>query len=242
MSNRTARPSDMLQRELGLIEPVAGPVTQPVTQPVTGPTPHSADRAPSASVQTTRRRRWNSLVWGAAGFVAGALFWHSIGFWSFVQTTLVPTPDSRRAEREAGSADTRMSHTSNSPSPVRPLRTSAKIGGRHEPSAPTGSPSTAVGTPALVQTGPPVAAPPLASASTNAVDVQPNCTAIARAKDGAGGAVQSCTLAPVPLLEGAGLAIADKQPVRVQGVKPAETAKAAPLMWQAKVEVNTAGR
>jgi hypothetical protein len=235
MSNRTARPSDMLQRELGLIEPIASSLTGSALGP-----PRRAERMVRASVGVDRRGRWNSVAWGATGFVAGALFWHSIGFWSFVQTTLVPTPDSRRVERDAGTSDTRVSNTSTSPSPVRQLRTSAKIAGRHEPSPPT---VAATGTPIAAQTGTPVAALTVAGSSKQVVgEAQPNCTVIARAKDGTGGAVQSCTPAPVPLVDGAGLALADKQPAKAQAMKPMDSAKAPPIVWQAKVEVNTPAR
>jgi hypothetical protein len=224
MANKLSKPSRLLEQELGLVDDVPR-ILQDSRAFVNG-----AEESTHSS-RTAHKRRWNSFCWGAGGFVAGALFWHSIGFWSFIQTTLVPTPDSRRADRETINSDARLSANTTSPSPVRPLRNTAKIAGRHEPTA---QPGSTVATIAPPQTPTPSA--------QDAAGTDTNCTVIARAKDGLGGAVQTCTSAPLPLIEGKGLQIADKQPVKAGVAKSADSAKAALLVWQAKVEVATEPR
>jgi len=42
-----------------------------------------------------RRRLRTALAWSAAGFLAGALFWHAVGFWGFISDVVLdpaPTP------------------------------------------------------------------------------------------------------------------------------------------------------
>jgi hypothetical protein len=47
-------------------------------------------RAPSAPVNSSNRsvkragRLRAALLWGGLGFIAGAVFWHLVGFWSFI--------------------------------------------------------------------------------------------------------------------------------------------------------------
>jgi hypothetical protein len=43
----------------------------------------SARDEPENSPRSTRRLR-GALLWGGLGFIAGAVFWHLVGFWSFV--------------------------------------------------------------------------------------------------------------------------------------------------------------
>ena len=48
-----------------------------------------AGRVPSATVTRAGPRRsggrvLTALLWGGLGFIAGAVFWHLVGFWSFV--------------------------------------------------------------------------------------------------------------------------------------------------------------
>jgi hypothetical protein len=160
-------------------------------------------------------RRWNSVAWGGAGFVAGALFWHSIGFWSFIQTTLVPSSDMRRVERDVG-GEARGQTTQTTYSPIRPLKTTNKIAGKHQPT------STAV-----------AAEPVTVAASPRPlVEPQSDCIVILRGSDGVSSGAQPCSTTSRVLTEGAGLRLADKQPV-----KPLELSKSAPLVWSAKVEV-----
>jgi hypothetical protein len=221
MTNKLSKPSRLLEQELGLVDDVPRILQDS----------RAYDNGAEESAHPSRiahKRRWNSFCWGAGGFIAGALFWHSIGFWSFIQTTLVPTPDSRRAERETINSDARLSSNTTSPSPVRPLRNTAKIAGRHEATAQPGS---------TVATIAPPHTPPPTPSGQEAAGTDTNCTVIARAKDGLGGAIQTCTSVPLPLIEGKGLQIADKQPVKAGVAKSTESAKAALLVWQAKVEV-----
>jgi hypothetical protein len=35
------------------------------------------------------RRIWATLSWGALGFISGAIFWHVIGFWTFVSDAVL---------------------------------------------------------------------------------------------------------------------------------------------------------
>lgn len=51
------------------------------------PVPLDQDAAPR------RRRDWTPVLWGGAGFVAGALVWHVVGFWSFVSSVVLNGDD-----------------------------------------------------------------------------------------------------------------------------------------------------
>lgn len=51
-------------------------------------------------------RQWVAPTWGAAGFVLGVAFWHSLGFWDFVGKTVLKGDEEERrmarAETPAG--------------------------------------------------------------------------------------------------------------------------------------------
>jgi hypothetical protein len=64
-----------------------------------GPRPASAHpqrvstKKPPVSGATTARSpskgRSTALVWGGVGFVTGAVFWHAVGFWTFVSDVVL---------------------------------------------------------------------------------------------------------------------------------------------------------
>lgn len=53
--------------------------------------------APSRQVSSKRRRISSAVLSGLAGFVLGAIFWHLVGFWSFVSHVVLKGPDGRTA-------------------------------------------------------------------------------------------------------------------------------------------------
>lgn len=81
------------------------------------PAPKRVDRpAPK------HRADWPSaLLWGGGGFVVGAIFWHLIGFWSFVSTVVLGDTDHRRATAEA-----QKGWTTQVIGPPSPARTTSK--------------------------------------------------------------------------------------------------------------------
>jgi len=38
------------------------------------------------------RSRWRAILWATLGFVTGAIFWHVIGFWTFVSDVVLNRP------------------------------------------------------------------------------------------------------------------------------------------------------
>src|SRR5665647_2022752 len=77
----------------------------------------SASRDSSAPAQTgavsprTRRPARGALACGAIGFACGAIFWHAIGFWSFVSDVVLnhaggDTFTVRDAQPDAGTLET----------------------------------------------------------------------------------------------------------------------------------------
>lgn len=56
--------------------------------------------APQRANTSAAKRRWSevtsAIVWGGGGFVVGAVFWHVIGFWSFMSAVVLGDADSRR--------------------------------------------------------------------------------------------------------------------------------------------------
>jgi len=45
------------------------------------------------------RQGWSAAVWAISGFFAGAVFWHFVGFWSFLGSIVLTGPDpSRRVD------------------------------------------------------------------------------------------------------------------------------------------------
>ena len=68
----------------------------PVEQP--GRVPRTV--APSGPLPP---RRTTTIAWGALGFVVGAVFWHFIGFWSFVSDVVLKGhPEDARVVAQAG--------------------------------------------------------------------------------------------------------------------------------------------
>lgn len=59
----------------------------------------------------------SALIWGGGGFVVGAVFWHLIGFWSFVSAVVLGDTDHRRTTAEAQKGWT--THVIGPPSPAR---------------------------------------------------------------------------------------------------------------------------
>jgi hypothetical protein len=164
-----------------------------------------------------RPRRLSSAIWALSGFVLGAVFWHTIGFWSFVNSTLLPGPDARRTEREAAIVEARTTQQGNPRSPLRPTRSGTKTVTKLP------DPSHAD----LLHSE--LAAAPSAPLVINAMTVA-DCVTLVRRMQGQGVETGACASSVGPLAEGAGLALADR------GL-PKAAANAPPLLWQAKVEV-----
>lgn len=55
------------------------------------------DPAPRKPRRTLRA----ALLWGALGFFAGAVFWHAVGFWTFVSEVVLNREDSAKFARQA---------------------------------------------------------------------------------------------------------------------------------------------
>jgi hypothetical protein len=56
----------------------------------------------SAAANATGRWRYRTaLLWSAGGFLAGALFWHAIGFWQFVSDVVFDPAPSPTAQMTA---------------------------------------------------------------------------------------------------------------------------------------------
>jgi len=45
--------------------------------------------APDTPPERSRRTLRSALLWGGFGFVAGVIFWHAVGFWSFVSEVVL---------------------------------------------------------------------------------------------------------------------------------------------------------
>jgi hypothetical protein len=172
-----------------------------------GPAPPGAD-APSRASQ-----RKSSAAWACAGFVVGALFWHTIGFWSFVQATLVPDGNSRRAEREQSASETRPIATASLRSPVRPTRTGTTT-------------SSKLNEPPPAETIAPVIVPVILNPTEIA-----GCVMLTRKTGGGLAEATACAPLAAPLADGAGAVLADREPAR-----------AANMFWQAKVDVSPSQR
>lgn len=73
--------------------------------------------APSEAVQAKPRRGVRTaLVWGGLGFVAGAAFWHAVGFWSFLSNVVLN--DASQAHAEAARANAPAVLVSGRPQPA----------------------------------------------------------------------------------------------------------------------------
>ncbi len=44
---------------------------------------------PAATPSRPASQLWAALLWGGLGFVAGAVFWHLVGFWSFLSEVVL---------------------------------------------------------------------------------------------------------------------------------------------------------
>lgn len=157
-------------------------------------------------------RAKSSAAWAVAGFITGALFWHTIGFWSFVQSTLLPGSDLRRAERDPPVADTRTTSSAGMHSPVRPTRAGPKTVTKWS-EAPAPVPTV-----------------------LNPTEVA-DCVTLSRSMPGGSMALSPCVPLAAPLAVGAGVELADREPA-----KSAAFAQPAVLLWQAKVEVSAGQR
>ena len=74
--------------------PTSDPSATTLTSPLPSPSSFSAGRAGRPTgAPTMRRPRLHvppTWVWGVVGFTSGIIFWHLIGFWSFVSETVYP--------------------------------------------------------------------------------------------------------------------------------------------------------
>jgi hypothetical protein len=163
-----------------------------------------------AALPARAPQRLNSAAWAGAGFVAGALFWHSIGFWSFVQATLVPDGNARRASGEPIVSETRASAVASMHSPVRPARTGAKTATKLSEPPHADAASFALAPVAVV---------------LNPAEVA-NCVSLSR-KPGAVAEASPCAPLGASLATGTGVRIGDREAV-----------KSAALLWPAKVDVS----
>lgn len=170
-------------------------------------------------VRTGRAK--SSAAWAAAGFVVGALFWHTIGFWSFVQSTLLPGSDTRRAERDAPVSETRTTSNAAMRSPVRPTRTGHKTVTKLSD---TPDAITHADAPARI---------PIVLNPTEVAE----CVTLSRAGQGSSVLLTPCAPLSAPLASGTGVKLADRETV-----KPVALSQPAALMWQAKVEVSAGHR
>lgn len=72
----------------------------PVTQPRRAAKPRPAGSgAPTTAGEPSRTHSvGTALLWGGAGFIVGAVFWHLIGFWDFMTAVILGHPESRRQD------------------------------------------------------------------------------------------------------------------------------------------------
>jgi hypothetical protein len=51
--------------------------------------------SPRAAPPTRKRRRsvGSAIAWGGLGFITGAIFWHAVGFWTFLSDVVLKAPD-----------------------------------------------------------------------------------------------------------------------------------------------------
>lgn len=72
----------------------------PVTQPRRAAKPRPAGSGAPTTARTPSRTHsvGTALLWGGAGFIVGAVFWHLIGFWDFMTAVILGHPESRRQD------------------------------------------------------------------------------------------------------------------------------------------------
>lgn len=58
-----------------------------------------------------------ALIWGGSGFIVGAIFWHTIGFWDFMTAVILGSPESRHRQPDA--ANGWSTHVIATPTPGR---------------------------------------------------------------------------------------------------------------------------
>jgi len=59
-----------------------------------------------------RRSMRSALAWGGLGFVTGAIFWHAVGFWTFLSDVVLKAPDTAaKAALTSGAAVAARSKT-----------------------------------------------------------------------------------------------------------------------------------
>lgn len=80
-----------LEREQ--LRPVYAAEPPPGALPIGEPAPRKARRTLRAA-----------LLWGALGFFAGAIFWHAVGFWTFVSEVVLNRGGGAAFTREAAAA------------------------------------------------------------------------------------------------------------------------------------------
>jgi hypothetical protein len=67
--------------------------------------PTSASILKPPRPQALRRNSWSpARTWGLIGFASGIIFWHLIGFWSFVVDTIYPMAAPSSASTPSASA------------------------------------------------------------------------------------------------------------------------------------------
>lgn len=62
-------------------------------QPAANAVPLEIDAAPVSPDRAVRIRRFDGLGWALCGFLIGAVFWHAVGFWSFLTTVVLNGPE-----------------------------------------------------------------------------------------------------------------------------------------------------
>ncbi len=58
----------------------------------------SSDKPAKAKVVRPRRGARSAMVWAGVGFIAGAVFWHAVGFWSFLSDVVLKGASSMEAQ------------------------------------------------------------------------------------------------------------------------------------------------
>lgn len=87
-----------MQAELGIGEMQAATLEREQLRPAYAAEPPAralpiGEPAPQAPSKKARRTLRAALLWGALGFFAGAIFWHAVGFWTFVSEVVLNRGD-----------------------------------------------------------------------------------------------------------------------------------------------------
>jgi hypothetical protein len=72
--------------------------------------PESAVPVGEPAPSKPRRALRAALLWGALGFFAGAIFWHAVGFWTFVSEVVLDSEGSVQFARQAATRPGALAH------------------------------------------------------------------------------------------------------------------------------------